>query len=114
MSWGCEDWLPKPAKKLDRTCQQEPVLGNPLNWLEQIVLEGQTSTAGAHLKETPKINNNSTAVKGSSERKHAYKQLLIILDKLFIFERRYCHSVKRHTTEQAFPCGRQHAKLSMC
>lgn len=32
------------------TCQQQPVLGDPLNWLEQVVLEGQISTAGAHLK----------------------------------------------------------------
>lgn len=32
------------------TCQQQPVLGDPLNWLEQVVLEGQVSTAGAHLK----------------------------------------------------------------
>lgn len=66
-SGTCEDWLLKPAKELDCTCQQEPVLGNPLNWLEQIVLEGQTSTAGAHLKETPKMSNDSVVVKGSSK-----------------------------------------------
>lgn len=69
-------WLLKPVKEHDRTCQQEPVLGNPLNWLEQIVLEGQTSTAGAHLKETLKIRYNSVVAKGSSKRKHTYKQLL--------------------------------------
>lgn len=32
------------------TCQQQPVLGDPLNWFEQVVLEGQISTAWAHLK----------------------------------------------------------------
>lgn len=64
VSWGMWRLASEACKKLDCTCQQKPVLGNPLNWLEQIVLEGQTSTAGAHLKETPKINNNSTAVKG--------------------------------------------------
>lgn len=32
------------------TCQQQPVLGDPLNRLEQVVLEGQISTAWAHLK----------------------------------------------------------------
>lgn len=83
-------------------------MGNPLNWLEQIVLEGQTSAAGAHLKQTPKINNNSTAVKSSSKRKHAYKQ---VQDKLFIFKKCYCHNVKHHATE--FLCGRLHAKLPM-
>lgn len=32
------------------TCQQQPVLGDPLNGLEQVVLEGQISTTRAHLK----------------------------------------------------------------
>lgn len=81
-----EDWLLKPAKELDCTCQQQPVLGNPLNWLEQIVLEGQTSTAGAHLKETPKISNDSVVVKGSRKKikNHTYKQLPITTDKIYL------------------------------
>ena len=41
------------------TCQQQPVLGNPLNRLEQVVLEGQISTAWAHLKgKASKVNTN--------------------------------------------------------
>ena len=31
-------------------CQQQSVLGDPLNRLEQVVLEGQISAARAHLK----------------------------------------------------------------
>lgn len=59
-------------------------MGNPLNWLEEVVLEGQTSTAGAHLKEIANISNNSLAVKGSSKSKLNYKELPIISDKLIL------------------------------
>lgn len=48
------------------------------------MLEGQTSTAGAHLKETANISNNSLAVKGSSKSKLNYKELPIISDKLIL------------------------------
>lgn len=44
MSWSVGKLPKKP------TCQQQPVLRDPLNWLEQVVLEGQISTAWAHLK----------------------------------------------------------------
>ena len=41
------------------TCEQQPVLGNPLDRLEQVVLEGQTGTARAHLKQkASKVNTN--------------------------------------------------------
>lgn len=103
-----EDWLLKPAKELDCTCQQQPVLGNPLNWLEQIVLEGQTSTAGAHLKETPKISNDSVVVKGSRKKnkikKKSYLQTTTNYIRYLIFNRCDYHSVKCCTTEQVFPC----------
>lgn len=36
------------------------------------MLEGETSTAGAHLKGTPEIRYDSVVVKDSSKRKHAY------------------------------------------
>ena len=32
------------------TCQQQPVLRDPLNWLQQVVLQGQVGTSRAHLK----------------------------------------------------------------
>lgn len=32
------------------TCQQQPVLRDPLNWLQQVMLQGQAGTPGAHLK----------------------------------------------------------------
>lgn len=103
-------WLLKLISVFDFTCQKESVLGNPLNWLEQIVLEGQTSTAGAHLKEIHKISNNSVVVKGSSKRKHHYKELLITSDKLYL--KGVTTIVLYCTKQQAFPCVEDACKIN--
>lgn len=38
------------GKVWEPTCQQQPVLRDPLNWLQQVVLQGQVGTSRAHLK----------------------------------------------------------------